>query len=231
MSGIDLRHEWEFADDFFGGGTLVTSAGLDPWVVTDTSSAGSPTYARVDLGESSVTGANGSLNFAFSNTNEVQNLCLSFGNKLAFDINKVRGFECRVKMGQAAVNAATSFACGLTTIRDDDIDTIEYQSLFRVVGADSTTALVCETDDSLSDNDDVATGTTLINTWKRLKILYPAGLTSVQFFVDDIPVATGTTFDMTGYDAGLQPFFQIQKTASTNTDSFQLDYVRVWGVR
>lgn len=228
---IDLRHEWLFFDDFFGGGTFGTAGQFDPWVITDTSSAGTPTYTRVDIGESTVAGALGSAKISFDNTSEVQNVCLSFGDKLAFDIDKVRGFETRVKMSQAAVNAATSFACGMTGDRNDAIDTIAYAMLFRVVGGTSTTALVVESDDASANNDDVATGTTLINAWKTLRIEVPAGLASVTFWVDDAQVASGTTFSMANYDAGLQPFFQLQKTADTNTDAFEVDYVKVWGVR
>lgn len=228
---IDLRYTWCFYDDFFGGGTLTTAGQYDPWVITDTSSAGTPTYVRVDLGESTVAGALGSAKLTHDNTNEIQNVCLSFGDKLAFDINKVRGFECRVKMGQAALNAATSVAFGLTGDRNDAIDSIAYQMLFRVIGGDDTTAVVVESDDASANNDDIATSTTLINAWKVFKIVIPAGLASVTYWIDEARVASGTTFSMANYDAGLQPFFQIQKSAATSTDALEIDYVKVWGVR
>ena len=47
MAGI--QDFWEFCDDFFGNGTLPTSADpATPWLIDDTSAAGAPTYAYVD---------------------------------------------------------------------------------------------------------------------------------------------------------------------------------------
>lgn len=228
---LDLRYSWFFVDDFFGGGSFGTSAGqFDPWVITDTSSAGTPTYTRVDLGESTVAGGLGVAQLAFDSQTEAQNVCLSFGDKLAFDIDKVRGFECRVKMGQATADSATQFAIGLTGDRADAIDSIAYQMLFRVVGGDSTTAVVCESDDGTTDNNDIATGTTLANAWKVLRVELSADKVAT-YFVDDVQVASGTSFSMAAYDAGLQPFIQLQKASDNNTDSVQIDYFKVWGVR
>lgn len=231
MPSFDPRHEWEWFDDFFGAGTFVTSAGLDPWVITDTSSGGTPTYTRVDLGESTVSGALGSASLTLEATEEVQNVCLSFGDVLCFDIDKLRGFECRVKLGQASVDSATQVAFGLTGDRNDAIDSIAIATIFRVVGGDSTTAVVAENDDGTNTNDDVATGTTLINAWKTFRLEFPQGNASVIYKIDGARVASGTTFDMSAHHGGVQPFFQIQKSSDTNADSLQIDYVHLWGVR
>tara|TARA_R110000868_G_scaffold268152_1_gene527383 strand:+ start:98 stop:796 length:699 start_codon:yes stop_codon:yes gene_type:complete len=232
MAEFNLKHEWNWADDFIGAGTFAASAGQgDSWVITDTSSAGTPTYARVDLGEATVSGAIGSASLAFDSQTEAQNVCLSFGDNLAFDVDKVRGIEFRVKLGQAALDTATSIAFGLTGDRNDAIDSIAYAALFRVIGADDTTAVVVETDDGTNDNNDVATGSTLLTAWKVLKILFPPGNAAVTFWIDNIQVATATAFDMSNFHGGVQPFVQIQKTSDNNTDSIQIDYVQVWGVR
>jgi len=53
----------------------------------------------------------------------------------------------------------------------------------------------------------------------------------VKFYVDGVRVAASTTFDMSGYTAGLQPYVQIQKTADANTDSVTIDYVKIEGKR
>lgn len=228
---------WEFFDDFLGGGTLSTSAArFDPWVITDTSAAGTPTYVRRDHGETAGAFAPGEARLTLEATNEAQNVCLSFGDVLAFDINSVLGFECRVSMLQATVDAATSLAFGLTGDRNDTIDTIANAMLFRVIGADDVDAVVVESDDGTNNNDDIATGQTLVNAYKRFKIDLSQGLADVRFYMDDgngalRRVASGTTFDLSNYAAGLQPFFQIQKTADTNTDGVAIDYVHVWGRR
>ncbi|HSG70826.1 MAG TPA: hypothetical protein VLA12_10450 [Planctomycetaceae bacterium] len=227
---FDARHSWQFYDDFIGGGAFGAASAFDPWVITDTSSAGAPTYTRVDIGESTATGASGAAQLAFDSQDESQIITLSFGDLLAFDIDKLDGFMCRVSMGQAAVAATTDFAFGVTGDRNDAIDSIAIASLFRVVGGTSTTAVVAESDDGSANNDDKATGTTLINAWKLFYIDF-RDVTDVLYYIDGVPVATATTFDMSNYDAGLQPFFQLQKTGGAQTDFAQIDYVFAWGVR
>lgn len=229
MAGI--QDYWEFCDDFFGSGSLsATAAGGDRWDITDTSASGTPTYAYVDGS------ASGEVQLVLASTNEVENVCLSFGDVLGMDIDLIQGAEFRVKMNQAAINAASQLAFGLTGDRNDAIDSIAQAALFRVVGADSTTAVVVETDDGTTDNDDKATGQTLINAYKTFKIDFTQGTGDVRFYMDDgngalKRVASSTTFSMAGYTGSLQPFVQIQKSADTNTDGVTIDYVKVWGKR
>lgn len=235
-----MQDYWEFCDDFIGAGTFVASAGLDPWVIADTSSAGTPTYARLDHGETAGAFAPGVAQLAFDSQAEVQNVCLSFGNKLAFDIDGLLGFECRVRLAAATgglKDSATTIAWGLTGDRDDAIDTIAVAALFRLAAGTGVNTVVVESDDTVTNNDDVATGVTLTDlTWYRCKIDFSQGKSDVRFFITDSNnnlsrVAKSTTFDMSGYSAGLQPFFQLQKSADANTDAFQIDYVKVWGRR
>lgn len=229
MAGI--QDYWEFVDDFFGSGSLnATASGGDRWDITDTSSSGTPTYAYVDGA------ATGEVQLAFDSQAEAQNVCLSFGDVLGFDIDLIQGFEARVKMNQAAADATTSLAFGLTGDRNDAIDSIAQALLFRVIGGDSTTAVVVESDDGTNDNNDVATGQTLINAYKRFKIDFSQGTSDVRFYMDNgngvlTRVASSTTFDMSNYTGSLQPFFQIQKTSDANTDGVTIDYVKVWGKR
>jgi len=221
-----MQDFWCFEDDFFGGGTLSTAGQGDPWVVTTT---GSGTAAYVDGS------ASGEVTIDNESTGEVQNTCLSFGDKLAMDIDKIQGAEFRIKMNQAALDATTSLAFGLTGDRNDAIDSVAQAALFRVIGGDSTTAVVVESDDGTNDNNDVATGQTLINAYKLFKIDFSQGTSDVRFYMDDANglrrVAAGTTFDMSNYTGSLQPFVQLQKTSDTNTDGVTIDYVKVWGKR
>lgn len=209
----------EYCDDFLGHGELPASQSDSDWLVDDTSSAGTPTYTKG--------GVNGEATLAFSATSEIQNVCLHHGDDLNFDIDLLQRVEMRVKMGQAALDATTQVAFGLASARNDAIDSIAQAALFRVIGADSTTAVVVETDDGTNDNNDVATGKTLINAYKRFVIDFTGGKSDVKFYIDGERVAASTTFDMSNYSAGLQPIVQIQKTADTNTDSVVVDYVKI----
>jgi hypothetical protein len=210
----------EFVEDFLGPQTLTASpAGSDLWDIADTSSAGTPTYV--------VGGTNGEATITLASTSEVENVCLYQSDVLNYDIDKLIDIEFRIKMGQAALDAASQVAFGLCSARNDAIDSLAAHASFRVIGADSTTALVVETDDAVTDNDDVATGATLINAYKRCVISFAAGTSDVRFYVDGARVAASTTFDMSSYTSGLQPYVQIQKTADTNTDAVVVDYIKI----
>lgn len=209
----------EYHDDFLGHGAISASQADSDWLVDDTSATGTPTYTKGGIG--------GEVTLAFDSTSEVQNVCLHHGDDLNFDIDKITYAEFRVKMGQAALDATTQVAFGLASARNDTIDTIAEAALFRVIGADSTTNVVVESDDGTNNNDDVATGTTLADSYKRFVIDFSGGKSNVKFYIDGVRVAATTTFDMSNYSAGLQPIVQIQKTADTNTDSVVVDYVKI----
>ena len=211
-------------EDLFRGARNYSATAADNsghnFTITDTSAAGAPTYATVAAGKGVAVDMAADV--------EVENLCLSQGDVLSLDIDDISDVVFDVKLNQAALDATSQFAIGLTGNRNDAIDSIAQAAIFRVVGADSTTALVVETDDGTTNNDDVATGTTLINATKQLKISF-VDTSDVRFFVDGQPVATSTTFDMSAYTGGLQVFAQIQKTADANTDGFTLERVKVRG--
>jgi hypothetical protein len=94
-------------------------------------------------------------------------------------------------------------------------------------GANSTSLVYVETDDGTRDNDDVSSGTTLGTTYKEFVIDFTGGKQDVKFYIDGRRVAASTTFDMSGYSAGLQPIIQLQKAANTNVDSVVVDYVKI----
>lgn len=213
-----------YHDDFLGHGALSSSQSDSDWLIDDTSSSGTPTYTKGGIG--------GEATLALASTSEAENVCLHHGDDLNFDIDKLQRVTFRVKMGQAALDAASQVAFGVCSARNDAIDSIAEQACFRVVGADDTTAVVCESDDGSNDNNDVATGQVLINAYKRFVIDFSGGKSDVKFYMDNgsgalVRIAASSTFDMSNYSAGLQPFVQIQKTSDSNTDSVVIDYVRI----
>ena len=115
----------------------------------------------------------------------------------------------------------------MASARNDAIDTIGEAALFRVIGSGSTTNLVVESDDGTNNNDDIATGTTLVNAYKKLVISFANGTADVRFYVDGARVAASQLFDMSNYTGGLQPYFQLQKSSDANANSVVIDYVRV----
>lgn len=218
MAGI--QNFQDYCDDFYGpSATFPTSADpATPWLVADTSAAGTPTYVR--------NASNAVLTLA--STSEVENVCLYHGDALSFDIDDLFTAEFRVKV--SGCTSGTSIVWGVGSARNDTTDSVAANAWFKMVGADSTTAVVVETDDGTTDLDDKATGVTLATTYKRFAINF-RNKNDVKFFIDGVRVATSTTFDMSGYTSGLQPIIQIQKTSSANTDAVTVDYVKITAKR
>lgn len=202
-------------DDFIGGATIAATVGEGMWKITDTSSSGTPTYTK------DAAAHGGAVTLAFDNTSEIQNVCLDFGDKLQLDVDQLIDVEFRIKT-VAALDSATTLVFGLQTGRNDNTDSTTNNAQFKLVGSN---AVVCETDDGTTDNDDKATGKTLVDSYKRFVISFAAGKSDVRFFIDGDRVASATTFDMSAATGQLQPFVQIQKTADTNTDSVTIDYI------
>jgi hypothetical protein len=212
MAGIqDFQ---EFYDDFNGAvAAFPTSA--DPataWLVDDTSSSGAPTYTK---GTSEAT-------LTLASTTEVENVCLHFNDALDFDIDSIIRMEFRAKV-TATLDSATTIVMGLGSARADDPDTVAANAFFKLAGSN---AVVVETDDGTTDNDDNATGVSLSSTYKRFVIDFSGGKSDVKFYIDGVKVGT-ETFTMSAYSSGLQPIFQIQKTSDSNTDALTVDYVKV----
>ncbi len=215
----DFRGHLEFPATASGVGT--------PFVKAVTAAAGSPT----------VGGANGGgVELALEATSEVQNVCMYMGDVLPFDIDEIVGFEIIAK-ATASLNAATSIAFGLASERNDAIDSIAEAALFRCIGDND---VVVETDDGTNNNDDVSTGLTLKDTWKRFAINFAERVSTMEpptlsvgrpsnigfYGANDNGslrrVASGTRFDMSNYSSGLQLFAQIQKTAATAADKLTI---------
>jgi len=93
-------------DDFIGGATLATTVGEGLWKITDTSSAGTPTYTKDAAAHGGV------VTLAFDSQTEVQNVCLDFGDKLQLDIDSLIEVEFRVKT-VATLDSATTLVFGL----------------------------------------------------------------------------------------------------------------------
>jgi len=203
---------------------------VGPFVITDTSSAGTPTYVVSSTG----------LTLTLANTNEVENVCLSFKDELIYDIDEVIRAEFLVAAGTFGSTDTAVF--GFASARNDDPDAIAAAALFKLAGSST---VVVESDDGTNDNDDKATGQTLGSTLKRFAIDFKTGLFSqdppsqslggkaaLQFSISNASgalrrVASSTRFDMSNYTAGLQLYMQLQKTAATTTPSLTIKEIVV----
>ena len=209
-----LQDFQEFQDDFNGTvATLPTSADpATPWLIDDVSSAGAPTYTR-GTSEAVLT---------MATDVEAEVIALHFGDALDFDADSIIRMEFRAKT-VATLDSTTTIVMGMGSARNDTTDSVTANAWFKLVGSN---AVVCESDDGTTDNDDKATGTTLVAAYKRFVIDFSNKL-DIKFYIDGVRVATSTTFTLSGYTAGLQPIFQLQKSSDSNADSLTIDYVKI----
>lgn len=219
MSALELE---VYEDDFVGTSvTFPESANIGtPWLVARTGAA-PPTHVR-NAGEAVL---------SLTSADQAQILSLHHGNALAFDIDDIRSVELLVRLN-ATFTSGSILTFGVGSARADDADAVAAHATFRMVGATSTTAVYVETDDGVRDIDDIATGQTLGTTYKRFFIDFSGGKSNVRFFMDDAQgnltrVAASTTFDMSGYSAGLQPIVQLQKASGTSADVCRVDKFRI----
>ncbi|MGE3667685.1 MAG: hypothetical protein AB7G51_13815 [Steroidobacteraceae bacterium] len=225
-----------FCDDFHFNGKMtpaLTASVVDGfWAKADTSAGGSPT----------LTAAGGEMVATLVSTNEIENLCLYHGDILSYNIDNLVRAEYHFR---ATCTAAGTIVIGMASARADDPDAIAAHAHFRLDGA--TNALKVETDDGVNDVNDIDTGIVLptarttklvIDFASGLQTLGPpsnslGGKGAVQFFVEDSRgqlrrVCKTTAFNMSNYSAGLQPYMQVQKTASVDTPVAQLRRVRIY---
>lgn len=218
-----------YIEHFFNAGGAISTSAPSPstapaWQITDTSAAGAPVYT-VGFDNGSSAGIGHFARLQFSSTNEVQNICLSWGDVLTINIDELQIVDILVRGGQSALDTATSFAFGLASDRNDTLDNVSANLWFRMEGGTSTTAVYVESDDGTTDTDDQATGQTLTTGWKRARLDFRRGKSAIQPFFTDangILKPSPMTLNMSAYSGCLQPYFQLQKTADTNTDYFDI---------
>jgi hypothetical protein len=205
----------KFIDNFDRAQAFSTTPGQNGWTIADTSSSGTPTYLCV-------TENGGASKLTLTNTSEAQIVTLYYGDVLPYDLRHISQAWWVAKV--ASIDAVTTLTMGLGSARHDTDDSVAYNAWFRMEGSASTSALVVETDDATTDNNDVATGTTLSTTYKKLLMDFSQGLADVRFFVDGARVAAGTTFDMSAAaaDQNVQPIVQLQKASGTGVAAVTL---------
>ncbi len=140
-------------DDFARAQTFTTTpTGEFGWTIADTSSAGAPTYLCL-------TANGGAAKLTLAATSEAEIVTLFQNDVLPFDLAKLQ--KVRFMAEVAGIDSATTLTMGVGSARNDTDDSVAINAWFRMEGSASTTAVVVETDDGTTDNNDKATGATL----------------------------------------------------------------------
>ena len=204
-----------YEDDFIGGSTFGTAAQGHAWVRTVATNG-------TVVGLSNTAG--GAIRFATGAIDETSRVDIAHGDILGFAAKDLDSVEARVRT-VAAVGANVSFGFGIQSARNNDLSATTTHAQFRLIGNNN---IVVETDDDVRDISNVATGATLGTAFKRFVIDFSGGLANVKFYVDGQRVASSQVFNMSAAaDKFLQPFFLLQKAGSTQSNTADLDYIRV----
>lgn len=202
------------------------------WLVLPTTVDTAP-FCVLEKGASAAThacGANGFYNLTMTAANEEQNLNLYMGDILRYDIDELIRVEWIAKITSAAMTDV-SVVMGVASARNDVTDSVAANAWFKCT---TSLAVVVETDDAVNDNDDKATGQTIVTAVERrfaidfstgVQTVSPPGTSkggkgNVRFFMDDAngrlkQVASSTLFDMSNYTGNLQFYVQAQKASGT----------------
>jgi len=172
-------------------------------------------YFKISIGETGLT--------------QPENGALDHGNIRTIDLNQGVLFETRVRI--AVAPTASEICWGLGSNHAANKDAMGTSAWFRL---QNSMALLVESDDTSNNNDDVATGTTLVlNEWHTYGIDFRY-LTDVKFFFDGARKGMGTTFNMTNLSstaALVQPYFSVSKGSNNSTAEINIDYVKIWHER
>ena len=193
---------------------------MNGWTVSDTSSAGTPTYLAI-------TEDGGAAKLTLAADSEAEEVTLFHNDVLAFDIRNVKYAKFVAQV--AGIDAVTTLCFGLASARNATPDSVAVNAWFRMQGSASLTNVVVESDDATTDNDDKATGYTLANVYKTFVIDFTNGLKDVRFYIEGERVAAGTTFDLSAVAAGqnVQPYITLQKASGTGTPSVTIALVEI----
>jgi hypothetical protein len=174
--------------------------------------------------------AGGQVSLAMDADNNAEDAVLYWGDQRGIDVSKQAVIEFRARVS-VLPTATGQIVMGLAGDHDLDKDTLLESAWFKFDGDGD---VLVESDDTTNNEDDVATGVTVLATdWKIYRIDF-TDLADVKFFIDGDRVASGTTFDMSnlaGAELILQPYFSVDKGADTGVGTLLLDYVKVWSNR
>ncbi len=203
-----------FYDDFLMG---TTTSDFKAWLTRDAGAA-TETVVRNT--------ANAVAVLALDATNEIQVAGIDWGDDRPWILNQGLVIEFRFRFTTLPTGSVVA-VLGLCGNHNAAVNTIAESIWFR---ADGSGAITVETDDTVNETSQVATGVTLAaNAWAIGRIVVES-TAAVRFYLNGTRVASATTFNMSQVAAlALQPVARIGKeVAATTVGTLQVDYVRCW---
>ena len=178
---------------------------------------------------------NGAAALILDSDDNAEVACLHFGDNECLSLKQGLIFEARVTFSTLPTTGTETVQAvlGLAGDHNTDLDTIDVGAWFRVESA-ANTALLWETDDDSVNDDDNATGITLVAGTYNIFRIDATDIAAVKFYVDGELVGTAVMSGLTTTTCKVQPYFNVSKaktTANTGTGTMIVDYIRAWQKR
>lgn len=211
-------NRYEFLETWTGDTIIPTTAAGGRWLQTETGTTGdSKTLTNM---------SGGALKMLLASTSEAENLCVSHGDILHFDIDQDLVFQAMFHIGANA--ATTQIGIGMASARNDDLGAIAEFALFRI--KEAAQDLLIETDDGSEDNDDKDTTVNLVDDTDVHVAIDFRDTSDVKFYVNGVRVLSASTYDMSNYTGKLQPIMQVYKAATSAAVAYLVNkFIRITG--
>ena len=224
----------QFYDDFLGAYLQKYTAAEDTHALWQTVETNLNTAIELKADE-----LNGVVNLIVDADDNAEVACLHWGDQESLSIERGLIFEARVAFSTLPTTGTETLQAvwGLAGAHNATMDSIDCNAWFRLESS-AQTALLWETDDNVTDDDDNAASVTLTaGTMAAQGKIYRIDCTdtsAVKFFVDGEQVGSGDMSGLTGAIGNVQPYFCVSKAlsvANTGTGTMQIDYVKIWQKR
>lgn len=217
----------QFADDFLGAHLQKYTSGentTSPWQTVETN-----LNTAIGLVTDEV---NGVVQLTLDSDDNAEVACLHFGDNECLSIAQGLIFETRLTFHVLPTTGTETVQAvfGVAGQHNTTPDSVDVHAWFRVESA-AQTALLWETDDNTTNDDDNAAGVTLVADTYHVFRIDCTSVSAVKFYVDDVLVGTADMSDLTTALAKVQPYFCLSKAksvANTGTGTLYIDYVKAW---
>ena len=179
--------------------------------------------------------ANGALAMVLDSDDNTEIAALHFGDNECLRIDQGLIFEARLTLSVLPLTGVETVQAvwGVAGTHNATLDSIDCSAWFRVESA-ANTALLWETDDNVTNDDDNAAGITLVAGTYNVYRIDMTDTSAVKFYVDDVLVGTGSMAGLTASIGDVQPYLRVSKTKSsqnTGTGTILIDYIKIYQQR
>lgn len=215
-----------FEDDFLGGDILFPATGtVEPGTPWSTLILGNGVVGKV------ADEINGVASLAITAAASADIAALDWNDQESLSLNNGLIFEARVAISvlpTQAVGGTTEIVFGIAGAHNAVLDTVDCNAWFRV--QHGSAALLWETDDNVTNDDDNDTGIVLVAGVYHIYRIDANNIAAVKFYVDGVLVGTGSMAGLVTPIWCVQPYFNVSKTNAGNTGvgTMLVDYVKVF---